>query len=156
MSREQVQEEFTGYLGRLLDRWDGQVDSSVLSRIAAAERAGDLTRGSASGSSRSSWWPATPPTTHHLASSVTLLAGRAELWDRLRAERVLVRSWVEESWRLEAPIQGFYRLATADTEIGGVALRGELHQPRPGERAGAPGVPRAAPRSTPRQAPTAG
>ena len=42
--RRQVQEQFTAYIGTLLDRWDGVVDSSVLSQIAAAEQAGKRTR----------------------------------------------------------------------------------------------------------------
>jgi cytochrome P450 len=120
--REQVQDEFTDYLGRLLDQWDGQVDSSVLSQIAAAERAGELTRRECVRFVAELLVAGNITTTHHLASSVALLASRPELFDRLRAEPVLVRSFVEESLRLEAPIQGFYRLATADTEVGGVAI----------------------------------
>lgn len=120
--REQVQDEFTEYLGRLLDRWDGNVDSSVLSQIAAAERAGELTRHECVRFVAELLVAGNITTTHHLASSVALLASRPELFDRLRAAPALVRPFVEESLRLEAPIQGFYRLATADTEIGGVAI----------------------------------
>jgi len=120
--REQVQDEFTGYLGRLLDRWDGQIDSSVLSQIAAAERAGELTRRECVRFVAELLVAGNITTTHHLASSLALLASRPELYQRLRDEPALVRTFVEESLRLESPIQGFYRFATADTRIGGVAV----------------------------------
>ena len=120
--REQVQDAFSDYISRLLDGWDGTVDSSVLSQVAAAERAGELTRHQCVSFVAELIIAGNITTTHHLSSSIVLLAATPGLWQRLRAEPRLVRGFVEESLRLEAPIQGFYRLATADSEVGGVLV----------------------------------
>lgn len=120
--REQVQEAFSGYISRLLDQWDGTVDTSVLSQIAAAERAGELTRRQCISFTVELIVAGNITTTHHLASSIALLGRTPELFDRLRADRSLIQGFVEESLRLEAPIQGFYRLAVADAEVGGVQI----------------------------------
>ncbi len=120
--REQVQEAFSGYIGRVLDRWDGVVDTSVLSQIAAAERAGELTRTQCISFVVELLVAGNITTTHHISSSIALLARHPGLFDRLAADPALIQGFVEESLRLEAPIQGFYRLAMADAEIGGVAI----------------------------------
>jgi cytochrome P450 len=120
--REQVQEAFSGYINRLLDQWDGTVDTSVLSQIAAAERAGELTRTQCVSFVVELLVAGNITTTHHISSSILLLAADTGLFDRLRADPGLVQGFVEESLRLEAPIQGFYRLAMAEAEVGGVTV----------------------------------
>ncbi len=120
--REQVQEAFSGYIGRVLDRWDGVVDTSVLSQIAAAERADELTRHQCISFVVELLVAGNITTTHHISSSIALLARQPGLFDRLAADPSLIQGFVEESLRLEAPIQGFYRLAMADAEVGGVVI----------------------------------
>jgi cytochrome P450 len=120
--REQVQEAFSTYISRILDQWDGTVDTSVLSQIAAAERAGELTRTQCVSFVVELLVAGNITTTHHISSSVALLARHEGLFERLAADPSLVQGFVEESLRLEAPIQGFYRLAMADAEVGGVAI----------------------------------
>jgi cytochrome P450 len=120
--REQVQEAFSGYISRLLDLWDGTVDTSVLSQIAAAERAGELTRTQCVSFVVELLVAGNNTTTHHISTSIRLLAEQPGLFDRLRADRGLVQPFIEESLRLEAPIQGFYRLAMAEAEVGGVVV----------------------------------
>jgi cytochrome P450 len=44
------------------------------------------------------------------------------LEDRLRADPSLIPNFIEEVLRLEAPIQGLFRRATRDAEIGGVKV----------------------------------
>ncbi len=61
-------------------------------------------------------------TTKLLASSVRILLEQPELASRLRDDPSLIAGFVEEALRLETPVQGLYRTATADTEIGGVAI----------------------------------
>jgi len=61
-------------------------------------------------------------TTKLIASSVRILLERPELIGRLRDDPSLVAGFVEEALRLETPVQGLYRTATEDTEIGGVAI----------------------------------
>jgi cytochrome P450 len=120
--RQQVQEEFTAYIGTLLDRWDGVVDSSVLSQIAAAERAGELSRHEGIRFTAELLVAGNITTTHHISSSIALLGYTPGIFEKLQAEPALIQSFVEESLRLESPIQGFYRLATADAEVGGVPI----------------------------------
>jgi cytochrome P450 len=120
--REQVQDAFSGYISRVLDEWDGIVDTSVLSQIAAAERAGELTRRQCVSFVVELIVAGNITTTHHISSSIALLASTPGLFDRLRDDPTLVQPFIEESLRLEAPIQGFYRLAMADAEVGGVAV----------------------------------
>ncbi|NEK56958.1 cytochrome P450 [Geodermatophilus sabuli] len=120
--REQVQDAFSSYISLLLDQWDGTVDARVLSQIAAAERAGELTRTQCVSFVAELLVAGNITTTHHIASSIALLGSTPGLLDRLRSDPRLVQPFVEESLRLEAPIQGFYRLAMADAEIGGVPI----------------------------------
>jgi hypothetical protein len=120
--RQQVQEQFSAYIGSLLDRWDGVVGTSVLSQIAAAERAGELTRHEGVRFTAELLVAGNITTTHHISSGIALLARTPEIFWRLRDDPALIQPFVEESLRLEPPIQGFYRLVTADAEVGGVAI----------------------------------
>ncbi|MEN2738940.1 cytochrome P450 [Microbacterium sp. X-17] len=61
-------------------------------------------------------------TTKIITAMVLRLARDPQLAARLRAEPDLVSDFVEEVLRLESPGQGFYRIATADTEVAGVAI----------------------------------
>jgi cytochrome P450 len=120
--RQQVQEQFSGYIGSLLDRWDGVVGTSVLSQIAAAERAGELTRHEGVRFTAELLVAGNITTTHHISSSIALLGYTQGLFEKLQADPALIQPFVEESLRLESPIQGFYRLVMADTEVGGVPI----------------------------------
>lgn len=51
-----------------------------------------------------------------------LLCKNPELQDQLRDNPELTKTFVEETLRMEAPVQGLPRLVTKDTELGGVAL----------------------------------
>ena len=62
-------------------------------------------------------------TTNLIGSAVRVLAEDPVLMRRLRADRSLVWNLVEESLRAEAPIQGFYRKALRDVELGGQQVR---------------------------------
>lgn len=61
-------------------------------------------------------------TTAALCACMDRLAHDTALADRLRAEPELVPAFIEEILRLESPLQGFWRLVTQDTELGGVEL----------------------------------
>ncbi len=61
-------------------------------------------------------------TTNLLTSSVWKLAGDQELQDRLRRNPAEIPDFVEEVLRLEPPVQGIWRVATKDVEIGGVGI----------------------------------
>ncbi len=51
------------------------------------------------------------------------LCERPELQDELRSHPEKIRTFVEEILRTESPVQGFPKIVTADTEIGGYPLK---------------------------------
>jgi cytochrome P450 len=62
-------------------------------------------------------------TVNMLGNLLHSLATHPEQWQRLAADPALAASAVNESLRFESPVQpGFFRVATQDTEIAGVAI----------------------------------
>ena len=61
-------------------------------------------------------------TTNALSAGVKLLIEQPEIWDRLKADRALLKPFIEEVLRLESPVQMLLRRATQDTEIAGVSI----------------------------------
>jgi cytochrome P450 len=61
-------------------------------------------------------------TTKLIANIAWHLATDPELRRRVAADRSLVENFVEEVLRLEAPANGLFRVATADTRVGDVAV----------------------------------
>ncbi len=56
-----------------------------------------------------------------------LLCRNPALQDEIRGEPALIKAFVEETLRLESPVQGLPRVVTRDTELGGIALKaGEM------------------------------
>jgi len=51
-----------------------------------------------------------------------LLGTHPEVWQQIRCDHSLIRPAIEEALRLEAPIRGFTRVATEDTEVAGIAI----------------------------------
>ncbi len=63
-------------------------------------------------------------TTRNLVSGgLVALAERPEAWERLRGDRGLVPTAVEEMLRWTTPVVSFMRTATRDAELGGQAIR---------------------------------
>jgi cytochrome P450 len=61
-------------------------------------------------------------TTNGIAAGVQMLIDNPEQQQKLRDEPERILTFVNEVLRLEAPVQGLYRITTADTEISGVAV----------------------------------
>lgn len=123
VERERVQQDFAEYISVQLDeRAGGRDGTDVLASIAAAERDGELSRRECVRFVIELIIAGNITTTHHLSSSMAILARDPRLRDQLRADRDLVPRFVDESLRLASPIQGFYRLATEDTIVGGVGI----------------------------------
>ena len=61
-------------------------------------------------------------TTNGIASAVLRLTSEPGLQDRLRAHPDRIPDLVEETLRLEAPIQAMWRIAAQDVELGGVTI----------------------------------
>jgi cytochrome P450 len=62
-------------------------------------------------------------TTSTFGFAMELLCKNPEIQDRIRGDEKLIRNFVEEALRLEAPVQGLPRLVTRDTELCGVPLK---------------------------------
>lgn len=61
-------------------------------------------------------------TTNLIAATMLLLLQHPAEMARVRHDPSLIPNLVEEALRLEAPVQGMWRVATQDAEIGGVKL----------------------------------
>jgi cytochrome P450 len=61
-------------------------------------------------------------TTDAIGNSMRLLAEDPRLTEQLRQDPSQLGKFVEESLRLESPVQGLYRTATRDTELGGARI----------------------------------
>ena len=61
-------------------------------------------------------------TTSAFGWGMLLLCRRPELQAEICGDAGLIRTFVEEALRMEAPVQGLPRLVTRDTELGGVSL----------------------------------
>ena len=69
-----------------------------------------------------------------LAHAMWLLVRHPDQLALLQADPTLMRGFVEESLRIESPVQGQPRITTRDTEVGGVAIpRGTTPHYLPGE-----------------------
>ncbi|MDH3643071.1 MAG: cytochrome P450 [Gammaproteobacteria bacterium] len=61
-------------------------------------------------------------TTNGIAAGVELLVNNPDQQEILRREPSRVRVFINEVLRLEAPVQGLFRVVTADTELNGVKI----------------------------------
>ncbi|MGI9031960.1 MAG: cytochrome P450 [Ilumatobacteraceae bacterium] len=66
-------------------------------------------------------------TTKLIASAVRILMERPETMQQLRDDPTLIAGFVEEALRLETPVQGLYRTAVEDTDVGGVSIKAGDH-----------------------------
>lgn len=62
-------------------------------------------------------------TTSTFGWGMLLLCKNPHLQDELRADPSLMRTFVEEALRIEAPVQGLPRIVTHDTELGGYPIK---------------------------------
>ncbi len=61
-------------------------------------------------------------TSNLIANLLNVLAGQPDLWRRLRDERELVPTFIEEMVRWQSPTQTIFRTTTEPTEIGGTRI----------------------------------
>jgi cytochrome P450 len=102
---EQPTDDFlTEIVGAQVARDGGLNEPYLLSEVANLFAAGNLT------------------TAHMIASTMLLLLEHPGELERVHADRSLIAPMLEESMRLESPVQWLQRIVTEDTELGGVAL----------------------------------
>jgi cytochrome P450 len=66
-------------------------------------------------------------TTNLMSNMLNILVDRPDLWLRLREDRSLVETVIEETLRYESPVQQLLRVATRDVEVAGVKIpEGEM------------------------------
>jgi hypothetical protein len=66
-------------------------------------------------------------TTNLMSNILNILVDRPDLWQRLREDRSLVETVIEETLRYESPVQQLLRVATHDVEVSGVKIsEGEM------------------------------
>jgi cytochrome P450 len=61
-------------------------------------------------------------TTNLMGNVLNLLIDRPDLWQRLRGERGLVETVIEETLRYESPVQRLFRTTTRDVDVSGVTI----------------------------------
>ena len=67
--------------------------------------------------------PSLDTTIFAIASGVWLFANHPDQWDLLRADPSLIPAAINETLRMEAPVQGFSRYMARDYDLDGVALQ---------------------------------
>jgi cytochrome P450 len=118
-----IAEEFAFLLAPSLEEAAAaEEEDTILHTIAAAERTAGLPRHDSTRFVMELLIAGNVTTTDHLGNSMVLLARDPELADRLRTDPTRLTYFIEESLRLESPIQGLFRMATRDTEVGGVPI----------------------------------
>jgi cytochrome P450 len=66
--------------------------------------------------------PSLDTTIHAMSNAVRLFAEHPDQWDALRADPTLIPHAINETLRLESPIQQFTRVVTTDHQLSGVPL----------------------------------
>ncbi|HEV7657343.1 MAG TPA: cytochrome P450 [Mycobacteriales bacterium] len=61
-------------------------------------------------------------TANLIGTALVLLLRRPELWEEIGADPDLVTAVVEETLRMDAPVQGMFRRAVTDVELGGTTI----------------------------------
>ncbi|OOZ68958.1 hypothetical protein BOW47_06995 [Solemya velum gill symbiont] len=66
-------------------------------------------------------------TTKSLTNAMVILAGRQDIWERVREDEDLVKPFIEEVFRFDPPVQRRPRLAVEDVRIGGLEITAGTH-----------------------------
>jgi cytochrome P450 len=111
------------YLLSVVVEREADPKDDLISQLVVAEIDGErLTHGEVVGMVVQFLLAGNHTTAELLASAMLQLAGDPDLAGRLRADPALIPPFVEEALRLSPPINGTYRIADVDYELGGVAI----------------------------------
>lgn len=114
--------EFLEYLRKCLAEYNGRPADNIGSDLVQFAKAGELTDEEVLSFTQFLFVAGHETTTHSLGSGIGLLAADPELFKRLKANRQLIPSFVEELLRYKPVLQSVGRIATRDVELGGVAI----------------------------------
>lgn len=115
-------EQFVQYADGFFETLPGDWSRGVAGLIVEAERMGDLTRAESIGLLVELLIAGHITTTNHLLSSMALLGESTELWSALDGDRSKIPRFVEESLRLESPVQASFRLALKTCVVDNVSI----------------------------------
>jgi cytochrome P450 len=121
-------EFWTFFEGEIADRTENPRDD-LLTAIVQARNEGDapLTPNEMVGFCSQLIGAGADTTTKLLSSFMLMLCESPDLMARVRSHPEDLSQCLEEALRLESPVQGLFRVATADTELGGVAIPEGAH-----------------------------
>jgi cytochrome P450 len=115
--------EFQRYITALADDYRAAPNESLLSNLANAEVDGRrLTQNEMVGMMQQIMVAGHETTTNAMAGAMRWLIKTPGLERTLREDSGLLQNFIEEVLRLEAPLQGMFRLALADVQLGGVTI----------------------------------
>ena len=122
------QTEFIAYFSdRIAERQEASSDDILSDLVRAEEDGHRLTRKETLVICFELLAAGNETTTNLITSTMLMLIGNPELMAEIRGDLGRIPALIEESLRLEGPIQSFYRTATTDTEVGGVPLAAGSH-----------------------------
>ncbi|MBA0048468.1 cytochrome P450 [Mycobacteroides sp. LB1] len=101
-------EDLLGYLAQACNRGDISLDIGVMILVQLVGAGGESTAGL-------------------MGNAVRILGENPELQRRIREDRALLPTFLEEALRLESPFRGHHRHVLADTSLGGVELPAGSH-----------------------------
>ncbi|KRQ28293.1 cytochrome [Mycobacteroides sp. H001] len=101
-------EDLLGYLAQACNRADISLDIGVMILVQLVGAGGESTAGL-------------------MGNAVRILGENSELQQRIRDDRALLPTFLEEVLRLESPFRGHHRHVVADTSLGGVQLPAGSH-----------------------------
>lgn len=121
-------EFWTFFENEIADRADNPRDD-LLTAVVQARNEGDapLTPNEMVGFCSQLIGAGADTTTKLISSFMLMLCEDPELMGRLRERPEDIPRCLEEGLRLESPVQGLFRVATADTELGGVPIPKGAH-----------------------------
>lgn len=101
-------EDLLGYLAQACNRGDISLDIGVMILVQLVGAGGESTAGL-------------------MGNAVRILGENPELQQRIRSDRALLPTFLEEALRLESPFRGHHRHVVADTSLGGIELPAGSH-----------------------------
>jgi cytochrome P450 len=113
--------ELQGYLADRIEQRRARSTDDLLSDLVHASVDGEtrLTTGEVISIAQQFLVAGNETTTNLIAASFMYLLRNSDQLERLRADPTLVPNAVEETLRCETPVQGMWRVATRDLELGG-------------------------------------
>ncbi|MEV6333044.1 cytochrome P450 [Streptomyces sp. NPDC051909] len=112
---------FSEWSSRALDA-AADDERSILAEISVAERNGSISRTEAIQLTMEVFSAGVLTTAGLISNCILALTQRNDLADQLRSDFALIPGFIEEVLRLESPVQGVFRLAMRDCEVGGFPI----------------------------------